>query len=177
VRVLEHPPPIFAPIVAIVAIGAAGSSAAERHLEVVGRLREAKALVRVDRGAVVGSDVERDHVDPVLEQASAEIGAGGRRQSASARIRTCRDVPERGDTPLGRPDVDTRHADEPLRLADPDVAAGLEHPRLEPRAGIRPLVKGEHLVEVIGPEWDGAVAVSLEPGRIDQPELSMRHRR
>ena len=49
------------------------SGPAQRNLDVVGGLREAEPLVRRDRRCVVRADVERDRVDPVVEEDAAEM--------------------------------------------------------------------------------------------------------
>ena len=91
------------------------SGPAQRNLDVVGGVRKAEPLVRRDRRCVVRPDVERDRVDPVVEENAAEVRARGCGESAAPGLRQGRDVAEGRDAPLRRPDVDAGNAGETRR--------------------------------------------------------------
>ena len=104
----------------------------QARLPVRRRHLEAEPRVGGDRGVVVRPDVERDRLDPVLEQQQAESGAGSPRQPSPTKLRQRGDVAERRHAPGWRVDVHAGHAGEAAVLPDPDVAPGREHPRREP---------------------------------------------
>ena len=72
--------------------------------------------------------------------------------------------------------MDPGDAHELVRASDADVPPGLEHPRLEPRPGIRALVEALDLLEVGRREQlTFRRVVPGERARIDEPELQMQN--
>ena len=71
----------------------------QHHLDVVGGVGEAELLVGADRGGVVGSDVEGDHVDPVVEQDAAEAAHAAVASPLPPSRRQRGDVAEACDAP------------------------------------------------------------------------------
>ena len=70
--------------------------------------------------------------------------------------------------------MDARDADEVAVVADTDVAARLQHPGLEPRAGIGPVVEAENLDDVVRPERHHLHLGTPDEHRgVDETELEM----